>query len=525
MIVYRKSTRLVDPQALVDSLCHDQADCQSAAGCQPAVLRARDILIHFGEIESALVDAGSTDAESLRAISIQAARYFLKPTDSARARLQKLLIAPPIPNHPIRVNVPEGYAYYGLFPETYAASGRKFFDAKLPAEVVCIGIRSIGTSLSAVVAAALEQRGARVYSWTARPEGHPFDRQLSVDDDLECAWRALSHAWFAIVDEGPGLSGSSFTAVAARLASLGIPDRRIVFFPSWTPSGDRFVSESARARWPLHEKYCSDPPVIDGCIDISAGKWRSIFYGDASEYPIVQPQHEARKFLCSSAAGTALKKFAGLGEYGEKKFRHARLLAEHGFCPPVLALDNGYLVTEFVPGQPLSRGHVDRHLLERIAQYIAFRAEHLRADEVTPVAEFSAMIEFNTGSRMAPPAARSRTCITDGRMLPHEWIATPTGYLKTDAIDHGDNHFYPGPTDIAWDLAGAICEFDLNEEECEVLIDNYVHRSADRSIRERLAFFTAAYLAFRIGYATMNRFHSQAESYRNLLEREVTASV
>ena len=135
------------------------------------------------------------------------------------------------------------------------------------------------------------------------------------------------------------------------------------------------------------------------------------------------------------------------------------------------------------------------------------------------------MIEFNTGAGITPPDIRGRNFITDGRMLPHEWIATPTGYLKTDALDHGDNHFYPGPTDIAWDLAGAICEFDLNDQEREFLIDNYVQRSADRSVRERLPFFTAAYLAFRIGYATMNQFHSQVERYRNLLEREVTASV
>ena len=59
----------------------------------------------------------------------------------------------------------------------------------------------------------------------------------------------------------------------------------------------------------------------------------------------------------------------------------------------------------------------------------------------------------------------------------------------------------------------------------EVLVDSYIHQSGDRSVRERLPFFTAAYLAFRIGYATMNQFHAQAERYRNLLEREVTASV
>ena len=30
----------------------------------------------------------------------------------------------------------------------------------------------------------------------------------------------------------------------------------------------------------------------------------------------------------------------------------------------------------------------------------------------------------------------------DGRMLPHEWIETSSGFLKTDAVDHFDDHFF-----------------------------------------------------------------------------------
>ena len=44
-----------------------------------------------------------------------------------------------------------------------------------------------------------------------------------------------------------------------------------------------------------------------------------------------------------------------------------------------------------------------------------------------------------------------RPVIADSRMQPHEWLLTPAGQvLKTDSGSHGDDHFFPGPTDIAW---------------------------------------------------------------------------
>ncbi len=524
MIVYRTPTRMVEPRDVLKLAVFDSHE------------NIRRFLIHWGELETALTDALCPDVDEshseidrLRAISSLAGRLFVQNDARTAARLQALLNRLDLPNEPVSICIPEGYAYYGLFPETYVSSARKFFDAKLPAEVAVIGIRSIGASLAAVVAAALEQCGCRVYSWTVRPHGHPFDRKLNVGLDIEKAWRALSHAHFVIVDEGPGLSGSSFAAVAQYISRLGVPDHRIVFLSSWIPNGGEFLSARARAVWKRHEKYATEPES-DGYLDISAGKWRSLFYGDESKYPAVQPRDEARKFLCSTSRGAMLKKFAGLGLYGEVKLRRARALAEAGFSPAVHGLQDGYLLTDFVPGQPLERSAAsDPHLLETMARYIAFRRAAFAVSAPAPLDELARMMEFNLAdcniaSRPAPPADTDRCCIVDGRMLPHEWIGTPAGYLKTDALDHGDNHFYPGPCDIAWDLAGAIVEFNLHGRERDDLIAVYERESGDRGIHARLPFFTAAYLASRIGYTSMNQFTGQAGYYRALLDREVIAA-
>src|SRR6476646_1620462 len=175
----------------------------------------RDTLIRFGEVEAAVADMLSPEIDQplpvlqeLRAIGIRLAAGDASALD----RL------PPLPEE-LCISVPEGYAYYALYPEDYAAAAQRFLRETRPRQAVVVGIRSIGTSLSSVVAATLEQAGCNVSSFTVRPHGHPFDRTVH--------WQGVDiepNAWFLIVDEGPGLSGSSFAAVARRLSELGVPD-------------------------------------------------------------------------------------------------------------------------------------------------------------------------------------------------------------------------------------------------------------------------------------------------------------
>lgn len=79
----------------------------------------------------------------------------------------------------IEVRVPEGYAFYGLYPECYLAAGTLFraelpTNAGAPVPVHVVGIRSIGTSLAAAVAAALAAGPVRpVVPADRRPPEHP----------------------------------------------------------------------------------------------------------------------------------------------------------------------------------------------------------------------------------------------------------------------------------------------------------------------------------------------------------------
>lgn len=73
------------------------------------------------------------------------------------------------------------------------------------------GIRSIGTSLSAVVAQKLGQSGCEVQRITVRPGGHPFQRQLDIaPEQLRVIGQAL------IVDGHPNEPGAEASEQSRR---------------------------------------------------------------------------------------------------------------------------------------------------------------------------------------------------------------------------------------------------------------------------------------------------------------------
>ena len=124
----------------------------------------------------------------------------------------------------ITMRVPEGYAFYALYPEAYAEAARSL---KLAGPVTVIGLRSIGTSLAAITAAAI---GASSLV-TLRPFGDAYARQVAISDALARVLLSDSDGQFVIVDEGPGLSGSSFGAVADWLEDHGVAEDRLIALP------------------------------------------------------------------------------------------------------------------------------------------------------------------------------------------------------------------------------------------------------------------------------------------------------
>jgi len=96
----------------------------------------------------------------------------------------------------------------------------------------------------------------------------------------------------------------------------------------------------------------------------------------------------------------------------------------------------------------------------------------------------------------------AKPVIADGRMAPHKWIDSDGALLKVDNAIHGDDHFFPGPTDIAWDLAGAIVEWELDKNAAQFLLDGYFRNTGDDA-QVRVGNYLLAYSVFRTAFCRM----------------------
>jgi hypothetical protein len=239
-------------------------------------------------------------------------------------------------------------------------------------------------------------------------------------------------------------------------------------------------------------------------MSICAGEWRQLFL-NGERWPAVWTHFERAKFL--SADHKALFKFEGFGPYGAEVRERSARIAESGFGPQIGDSEIGYARYALIKDSMLCATDVSEQVLEQIAAYCAWRvqifpAETDAADEIEQMVRVNASEALDTDVEFFTPRIERRV-IVDGRMHPHEWRLTRAGrLLKFDAASHGDDHFFPGPTDIAWDLAGTIIEWDLNGAATEHFLETYRKASGDDP-GNRLPPFLTAYALFRLGYCSM----------------------
>jgi hypothetical protein len=410
----------------------------------------------------------------------------------------------------VEVSPPEGFSYYGLNPADFIDLAR---DAcRVGDAVAIIGIRSIGITLSAVVAAALSWPERRCDRIGVRPTGHPYDRVAGFNPeqirwiDEKCARRSR----FLIVDEGPGRSGSTFLSVAEALVALGVSAERITLLGTRQPQLGELCTKDAVPRWNRFQfasvLSCSSRR-FEGHAYLGGGEWRKHFIPEESKWPACWPQMERSKFL--SPDGERLFKFEGLGRIGEEVRARAKLLAETGFGCEIEDAADGYSTYRVVPGRPLASSDLSTEILEHLARYCSMRDSEFRS-ETHPPEPVAAMVKFNVRQEFGLDCLLTeddlrlgRSVIADGHMQPHEWLGQGQNkLLKVDGVSHGDDHFFPGPINIAWDLAGAIVEWDLTRDSRDFFLDQF-RQCSGRKFDNRIDSFCLAYSVFRASLCKM----------------------
>jgi hypothetical protein len=496
-------------------------------------------LIEAGQVLQALEDAdfersGWIDRDNAQWLPLKRHLLALGRAVISSFAHQAPSLPPPLPAmdlpSELTAREPEGYAFYALYPEAYAAAARQLGPAP---DALVIGLRSIGASLAAIVAA---QLGASHFH-TLRPKGHVFDREIEAPDLAT----ALAHGGprdVVIVDEGPGLSGSSFASVARFVRNVA-PQSRVTFLTGHAGGPGAEASPETKAlfatvpqrSFAFHETLRARLPdwvaditgrALAPLEDLSGGAWRQRVYACEEQWPAIDPTQERLKFLLDAERGRFLLKFIGLGDIGARKAKIAAALGDARLAPDVFGYRHGFLIERWRDdARPLDLQRNRAAFVPALARYLTFRQRNLACPGACGADgdALRRMVARNVGLALGDDAARDasarlkpltdnaqslRKIATDNRMLAHKFLLGPDGcLLKTDGADHHAGHDLIGAQDVACDIASASIEFALTPQETHDLC-RLVTNGSEHSVHQDLvAPFRIVWLAFEIGRVTL----------------------
>ncbi|HEX3776470.1 MAG TPA: hypothetical protein VHV51_18490, partial [Polyangiaceae bacterium] len=409
----------------------------------------RAFLIACGQLEQLVWDAPgasqSLRAESLRATDHAAAAFYSSwspahaqapPVDwRAEDEIERAQtsVARVASHGSARgsIKVPEGFAFYALYPEQYCASAVRYLSRHHSHVGMAhvFGLRSIGTTLSAVVAIVLKAARFEHCRYTVRPCGHPFRRELELPRAFGPEDSAL------VVDEGPGLSGSSFFAAACALDSARVPAQRCAYFCAHDRVPGTMASAEIQGFWRDAERYAAaaEEPRVgrEGTLgaalsaglsrnfagncsrlrDVSGGSWRRFAFAHEDEWPAAYRQFERPKYLAEFADGRrVLLKFYGqvlrADAAGCWQSADRAAASSIGASGSQVVTIHGYVARRWIDGRPLSRADKRTHQCERLAAFLVRRTS-MRA----------------RGAQGAPGTYVG----CSGRMAPEEWLRLASG--------------------------------------------------------------------------------------------------
>lgn len=419
-----------------------------------------------------------------------------------------------------------------------------------------VGVRSIGTSLSALVKADLQAQGRGGTRCTIRPIGRPYARRVEPADEqsIREMTKTIGVTEALIMDEGPGMSGSSMASAAQALADAGIERSRIAFLPGhggepggqgdettqcWWATTPRYATPLEAVRWnglalpdALAARtvglYAGGMSVVkvETC---GGGIWRSTAYASELDWPAACAAFERPKYLCTLENGDRLLwKFAGLATEANGEAQEEALFdalterSKLGWTVAPLGRGMGFVALPWLAGTLLTRADADIDTLNHIARYlVAVSAPPMAEQEAeAAIARLFDMLYWNTWEALGEEtAARTRrwseTAVTsdwikrartygDGHLASHEWLRTQTGnLLKTDSDDHSGDHTIVGKQCYVWDVAGAVVEWGLDPDSIRRFTDA-VQQAAGETIPDNaLTFYRMAYAAYRIGQTSL----------------------
>lgn len=589
-----------DPQIEIDlaRLWRDLAARVTRLPADPPTDALRELLIASGEVEQAAHDAlaGKRDHRAhpfvarMHAITDFAARAF--HSDWLRSAAQAGALAEATRVQPARtyvhalkretrarvdakraiLKIPEGFAYNALYPEQYCAATWAFIGArkaKLQGAVLIVGVRSIGTTLSAIVASALDCAGIDNHRITVRPSGPTNARELVLEKNV---LNGVSHA--IVVDEGPWQSGSSMASVGFALERLGLPRSALAFMPSHKNGPGPKATPEVRTMWNEVATFAVPvtAPIFGGrtlrehlnhelanTLGVRAEllpdeDWRRLAYESTGDWPPSRGRFATSRYRVATTSGSLALEFGGIATIDGQSMASQALAASEqrtfgGFAPAPIGMVAGFIARPWLDGVALRKADVDETLLHSLSHYVAamagtpldavtlaaaqlrradWAARHL-ADALGDSAGKRAAAYVEAGSVL--PVAWTRASF-DYDLAPRCWMRTHEGALArigSAATAHG--HTVVGVQPVLWDVASLLVEWELGRKEARIVVGDVEQAlGGTRLPRPALRAFMLAYIAFKLGElaacqaeaddaAELSRIHDAIGAYCKQIDR------
>jgi len=350
------------------------------------------------------------------------------------------------------------------------------------AELVVVGVRTSGSYLAPLLAAALQGEGGVEVPWVTVRPGHPVAPPVR---DALCGI-AKAGGRLLIVDDPPG-TGSSLARVGSQLEALGAVREQVCMTLALLDQGSLpaplLAYESVLLEWPnwdIHRRL--GPEAVRAMLD---EQWRGTARIDAIRSFVLPAGLSARGHMqvgyhvdvvtSPSAQRTALSLVAegsGLGYFG----RHVVALSQAlpGLVPDVMGFRDGVTLRQWLPDE--SRIPLDSEARVREAvHYVTRRRAALPARRDAATAMAGQQPAWEVASRLlAAPygpiglAMRSggldaavRTLlapripsVVDGQTGSRAWFEDDGALLKVSFADRAFSNLDLACYDAAYDVAG-----------------------------------------------------------------------
>jgi hypothetical protein len=436
------------------------------------------------------------------------------------------------------IRIPSAFRKRDLTANDIIALGRKFIShhPNRQQRILIVGLRTAGSYLAPMLRAYLGSEGYQVVDMlTIRPK-----KDLAASERSALA-RCAREQYMAVVVDDPPFSGGTIGLGIEHIRRAGFQSDKIVtLYPlrridrdlhaqiGATNIVDKFALYLEPDEWYKHRVLCSE---------IVETRLREYFLQRNFTNAVVIPSPEADVFnaqlqdMADIKDGARLKrvfavrletqdgrsetrfvlaKGVGWGWFGYSAFLAGLRLA--GFVPPMLGLRDGILYMEWLPQSRTGAEFLERsHLIEKASEYVAARVTSLGLGfDPTSSLGFDAqhegyrifaktlcrayghvltakLMERRIRQQLSQRISPSPTLI-DGKMARSEWISSPFGMLKTDFEHHGFGKDELNVCDPAYDLADTVLQFGLSTVEEQELVRQYVAKTGDTSVNERLFF-------------------------------------